>query len=59
DLKGQGVVAQPEGQGLFHLARLLLAEGPPSLRGVAVRVLGGLSRQPARGSAESSEDPFA
>ncbi len=29
--------------------KLFLAQGPPSLRGVAVRVLGGFSQQPARG----------
>ncbi len=46
---GQGVVAHPEGQSLFRLARHLLAEGPPSLQGVAVGVLGGLSRQRVQG----------
>ncbi|WP_234507959.1 MULTISPECIES: hypothetical protein [Thermus] len=42
-------MVRSEGHSLFRLACLLLAEGPPSLQGVVVRVLGGLSRQLARG----------
>ncbi len=43
------VVAHPERQSLFRLARLLLAQGPPSLRSVAVRTLTGLLRQRVQG----------
>lgn len=43
------VVAHPERQSLFRLARLLLAQGPPSLQGVAVRTLTGLLQQLVQG----------
>ena len=43
------VVAHPERQSLFRLARLLLTQGPPSLRSVAVRTLTGLLQQLVQG----------
>ncbi|GAA6732005.1 hypothetical protein YIM73518_17690 [Thermus brockianus] len=63
-LRGRGwllrvVVARPGWQSLFRLARLLLAEGPPSPRSVVVRVLGSLARQQAKGWDESSGSDLA